>query len=65
MSKKIAKQVESGDENSYVPQPDFGDMTLKVSQYSNHFNEDSRFALSIDPIAESLATFELIKDGET
>ena len=40
-------------------------MTLKVSQYSNQFNEDSRFALSIDPIAESLAAFELIKDSET
>ena len=62
IAQEIAKEIESGEGFSHVPVPDFGDMALKVSQNTNQFTEDIRFALCIDPIAENIAVFEVIKN---
>ena len=58
---EIAKEIESGAGFSHVPVPDFGDMALKVSQGSNSFTDEIDFAMAIDPIAESIGVYEVVK----
>ena len=58
----IAREIESGEGFTSAPVPDFGDMALKVSQHSNSFTEDTSIAMAIDPIAESVGVFEVVKN---
>ena len=62
IASEIAKEIETGEGFSYVPVPDYGDMALKVTQDSSQFTEDVNFAMAIDPIAESVAVFEIVKN---
>lgn len=58
---EVAKEIESCEGCSHVPVPDYGDMALKVTQDTNQFTEEVYFAMAIDPIAESVAVFEVVK----